>query len=128
MRHKQGFSAMQLKELFKNTNYGNSLFTAAVVAVTEVFVYMLAVEGLEAARRLAGALDGAIQSLRALLRRGKCPPEFQAEGITLFREIQCYPWRVFYRIVDEDVWVLAVLDGRRNIAHLLPERLIRQVP
>jgi toxin ParE1/3/4 len=95
--------------------------------ITEIFAYLLAVEGLEAARRLVGALDEAIRSLSALPRRGKCPPEFQAEGITLFREIQCYPWRIFYRIVDENVWVLSVLDGRRNIAHLLPERLIRQV-
>ena len=60
-------------------------------------------------------------------RRGKYPPEIQAEGITLFREIQCYPWRIFYRVAGEDVWVLAVLDGRRNIAQLLPERLVRQL-
>ena len=95
--------------------------------IAEIFEYLLAAEGLEAAKRLVGTLYEAIRSLCTLPRRGKCPPEFQAEGITLFREIQCYPWRVFYRIVDENVWVLAVLDGRRNIAYLLPERLIRQV-
>ena len=94
--------------------------------ITEIFEYLHAVEGLEAAKRLVNTLDEAIRSLCALPRRGKYPPEFQAEGIALFREIQCYPWRVFYRIMHEEVWVLAVLDGRRNIAQLLPERLIRQ--
>lgn len=93
--------------------------------ITGIFEHLLEAEGLEVAERLVNALDEAVQSLGGLPRRGKYPPELQAEGITLFREIQCYPWRVFYRIVDEDVWVLAALDGRRNIAQLLPERLMR---
>ena len=92
--------------------------------ITEIFEYLLEMEGLEAAKKLVEALDEAIQSLSALPRRGKYPPEFQAEGLTFFREIQSFPWRIFYRVADEEVWVLAVLDGRRNIAQLLPGRLI----
>lgn len=93
--------------------------------ITDIFEYLLEAESLEGARRLVDTLDEAIQSLGSLPRRGKYPQELHAEGITLFREIQCYPWRVFYRIVEEDVWILAVLDGRRDIAQLLPERLVR---
>lgn len=93
--------------------------------ITAIFEYLLEVEGLEVAKELTEALDEAIQSLSALPRRGKYPPELQAEGITLFREIQCHPWRIFYRAAEKDIWVLAVLDGRRNIAQLLPERLVR---
>ena len=91
--------------------------------ITKVFEYLLEMEGLEVAKKFVETLNEAIRSLSALPRRGKYPPELQAEGITLFREIQCYPWRIFYRVVDEDVWILAVLDGRRNIAQLLQERL-----
>jgi len=93
--------------------------------ITKIFEYLLKAEGLETAKQLVRALEEAIRSLCALPRRGKYPPELQSGGITLFREMQCPPWRVFYRIVDEEVWILAVLDGRRNIARLLPERLIR---
>ena len=93
--------------------------------ITGIFEYLLQAEGLEIAKRLVTTLDEALQSLAALPRRGKYPPELQAEGITLFREIQCSPWRIFYRIVDEDVWVVAVLDGRRNVGALLAERLVR---
>ena len=92
--------------------------------ITEIFEYLLEAEGLEVAKKLVETLDEAIRSLHSLPRRGKYPPEFQTKGITLFREIQCYPWRVFYRVVDEEVWILAVLDGRRNIAQLLPKRLV----
>ena len=93
--------------------------------ITGIFEYLLQAEGLEIAKRLVTTLDEALQSLAALPRRGKYPPELQAEGITLFREVQCYPWRIFYRIVDEDVWVVAVLDARRNVGALLAERLVR---
>ena len=92
--------------------------------IAAIFEYLLEAEGLESAKKLVETLDATIRSLGSLPRRGKYPPEFQAEGITLFREIQCYPWRIFYRAADEEVWVLAVLDGRRNIAQLLPERLV----
>ena len=93
--------------------------------ITGIFEYLLQAEGLEVAKRLVSTLDEALHSLAALPRRGKYPPELQTEGITLFREVQCYPWRIFYRIVDEDVWVVAVLDGRRNVGALLAERLVR---
>jgi toxin ParE1/3/4 len=93
--------------------------------ITSIFEYLLEAEGLEAAEALVKELDVAIQSLHALSGRGEYPLELLSVGITLFRELQCYPWRIFYRVVDGDVWVVAVLDGRRNIAQLLPERLVR---
>ena len=93
--------------------------------ITDIFEYLLEAEGLEVAKQLVSTLDEAVRSLAELPRRGKYPPELQSEGITLFREIQCSPWRVFYRTVNDDVWVVAVLDGRRDVAQLLPERLVR---
>ena len=95
--------------------------------ILAIFEHLLGAAGLETAEALVEELEAAIMSLAALPERGKYPSEFLLEGVTLFRELQCYPWRIFYRIVDGDVWILAVLDGRRNIAQLLPERLIRQV-
>lgn len=93
--------------------------------ITEIFEYLLKAEGLSVAEALVEELDAAVQSLSALPERGKYPPELLSEGITLFRELQCYPWRIFYRVVNGGVWVVAVLNGRRNIAQLLPERLVR---
>lgn len=93
--------------------------------ITAIFEYLLAAEGLEHAEHLVKELAAAVHSLSELPERGKYPPELQSAGITLFRELQCYPWRIFYRTVDGDVWIVAVLDSRRNIAQLLPERLVR---
>ncbi len=102
------------------------VFTApeARADLLSIFEYLLKEEGLELAEKTVLELETSILSLRTLSERGKYPPELLAEGITLFREIQCYPWRIFYRALDSEVWVLAVLDGRRNIASLLPQRLL----
>lgn len=97
----------------------------AAADISAIFEYLLEAEGRGAAERLVTGLEAAIQSLCALPERGKYPPELLSEGISLFRELQCYPWRIFYRVMDGDVCVVAVLDGRRNIAQLLPERLLR---
>jgi toxin ParE1/3/4 len=46
-------------------------------------------------------------------------------GITSWRELVSKPYRIISRIERETVNVLAVLDGRRDLADLLFERLIR---
>lgn len=93
--------------------------------ILAIFEYLLGAAGVEQAEALVDSLDSAIMSLATLPERGKYPPELQSEGIALFRELQCPPWRIFYRVVEADVWVVAVLDSRRNIADLLPERLLK---
>jgi len=35
------------------------------------------------------------------------------------------PWRVIYRIEAERVYVVAVIDGRRNVEDILLARLLR---
>lgn len=91
----------------------------------EIFDYILVEDGLDAAEMLVSRLEKSICSLAHLSERGKCPPELQDIGVAMFREIQCPPWRIFYREDSGTIQVLAVLDGRRDIASLLPERMLR---
>ena len=64
-------------------------------------------------------------SLCHLPERGRVVPELQAQDVTLYRELIIKPWRVVYRIEAHRVYVLAVLDTRRNVEDLLLTRLIR---
>jgi hypothetical protein len=43
----------------------------------------------------------------------------------MYRELIERPWRVVYRFERNHVYVVAVLDARRNLASLLLERLAR---
>jgi len=55
--------------------------------------------------------------------RGHAVPELKDQGILQYRELIIPPWRVLYRISEKLVYVLSVLDSRRNIEDILLKRL-----
>ena len=63
-------------------------------------------------------------ALSAFPERGRIVPEFLYQGITQYRELIITPWRIIYRIAAQKVYVLSVLDSRRNIEDILLKRLI----
>lgn len=71
------------------------------------------------------AIVEACRGLATLPNRGHIPPELQRIGVTDFREVHWRPYRIIYEVVDDEVHVHAVLDGRRNLQDLLAERLYR---
>ncbi len=54
-------------------------------------------------------------------------PELYEHGITQYREMIIKPWRVMFRISNEKVYVLSVLDSRRNIEDILLKRLTQNI-
>jgi plasmid stabilization system protein ParE len=63
-------------------------------------------------------------SLYHFPERGRIVPELQDQGIILYRELIVPPWRIIYRISEKAVYVLSVLDSRRNVEDILLRRLI----
>ena len=63
-------------------------------------------------------------SLYSFPERGRIVPELQHQGITQYRELIVSPWRIIYRISERTVYVLSVLDSRRNVEDILLKRLI----
>jgi addiction module RelE/StbE family toxin len=55
--------------------------------------------------------------------RGRIVPELCDQGISQYREMIIPPWRILYRISEKRVYVLSVLDSRRNIEDILLKRL-----
>jgi plasmid stabilization system protein ParE len=55
--------------------------------------------------------------------RGRIVPELRDQGILLYRELIIPPWRILYRLSSKRVYVLSVLDSRRNIEDILLKRL-----
>jgi len=64
------------------------------------------------------------QELALFAERGRIIPELQTQGIVQYRELIIPPWRIMYRISTNTIYVLSVLDSRRNVEDLLLERLI----
>lgn len=67
-----------------------------------------------------------VSSLYTLPERGRVVPELLGEGIHTYRELIVAPWRVVYRIFDDTVFVLSVIDSRQNVEDILLNRLLRQ--
>jgi len=63
-------------------------------------------------------------NLYTLPERGRIVPELQDQGILQYRELIIPPWRLIYRIAEKKVYVLSVIDSRRNVEDILLKRLI----
>lgn len=50
-------------------------------------------------------------------------PELLDQGITTYREIIVAPWRIIFKIEKKNIFVLSVIDGRRNVEDVLLYRL-----
>ncbi len=58
--------------------------------------------------------------------RGRIVPEFKKFNINSTRELTLSPWRVFYKIEGDIVFILGVIDGRRNVEDILLNRFLRK--
>ncbi|MCG6879340.1 MAG: type II toxin-antitoxin system RelE/ParE family toxin [Deltaproteobacteria bacterium] len=56
--------------------------------------------------------------------RGVYPPELAALGIREYREIFFKPYRIIYRIMEINVYILLIVDGPRDMQTLLGRRLL----
>lgn len=81
----------------------------------------------QGARRVLRNLHKRAETLKTFPQRGRVVPELADIGLHLYRELLVTPWRIVYRISNDTVYVMMVIDGRRNAEDLLLERLVRQV-
>jgi toxin ParE1/3/4 len=80
--------------------------------------------GLEVASAVDAKLEAVISSLAVLSSRGRIVPELRHEE-RQYREIICGPYRIMYVIVEDEVWIVAIVDGHRQLDELLLERAQR---
>ena len=70
-------------------------------------------------------IERAFGSLSKHPRRGNYPKELLDIGIREYREIFFKPYRIIYRVMGNNVYVLVIADGRRDMQALLQRRLLQ---
>ncbi|VVE55798.1 Toxin RelE4 [Pandoraea pneumonica] len=65
-----------------------------------------------------------VESLAQWPERGNYPRELAWLGIKEFRQVTFKPYRVIYRILDKQVVIYVVADGRRDMQTVLENRLL----
>ncbi len=89
-------------------------------------VEYIADDSLSNARKVFEKITEKASDLYILLERGRLVPELKDQGILQYRELIYSPWRIIYRISGNKVYVLSILDSRRNIEDILLKRLLNQ--
>ena len=84
----------------------------------------IAMDSPSSALAILRKIKQASSKLRKLPERGRVVPELLNQGILIYREIIVPPWRRIYRLSDKCVFVLSVLDSRRNVEDILLKRLV----
>ena len=69
-------------------------------------------------------IEKAFSSLAEYPERGNYPAELLDIGIREYREIFSRTYRIIYRVMENNVYVLLIADGRRDMQTLLQRRLL----
>ncbi len=91
----------------------------------EIYNYVATYDSIEKPDKLLDQLEQHCLSLSTFQNRGHIPPELERISILYYKEIHFKSYRIIYQVVQKDVYIHCILDGRRDIQQLLHERLLR---
>ncbi len=57
-------------------------------------------------------------------KAGMVVPELVNIGVTDIYQIIVSPWKVYYKVIEDKILVLSVIDGRRNLEEILYKKII----
>jgi toxin ParE1/3/4 len=69
-------------------------------------------------------VEKAFSTLSEFPERGTYSKELVAIGIREYREIFFKPYGIIYRVIDKNIYVLLIVEGRRDMQMLLLRRLL----
>jgi toxin ParE1/3/4 len=90
----------------------------------ELYDYPVLQDGPQKADYVLDQIAKAFSRLTEFPDRGVYPKELRALGIIEYREIFFKPYRIIYRVIEKNVYVLLIADGRRDLQALLQRRLL----
>lgn len=76
------------------------------------------------ANRVLHDLMAVVERLSLFPERGNYPKELAALGIKAYRQTTFKPYRVVYEVVQQQVIIHLIADGRRNMQSVLASRLL----
>jgi toxin ParE1/3/4 len=107
------------------THYQVQITHEAERDLFDIGSYIARNESPERACVLIDELERACLALAAYPGRGHIPPEMNRIGLNIYRETHYQVYRIIYEISARDVFVYAVVDGRRDLQSFLERRLLR---
>ncbi|MFV1985619.1 MAG: type II toxin-antitoxin system RelE/ParE family toxin [Thiohalomonadales bacterium] len=91
----------------------------------QLYDYIESHDALEKADYVLEQIEETFSSLSENPERGAYPKELLIAGLREYREIYFNPYRIIYRVIAENVYVMVIADGRRDMHTLLEHRLLQ---
>ncbi len=92
--------------------------------LNELYDYIAVHDSPRKANYVLEQIEKPFSTLSEFPERGVYPKELLKLGIREYREIFFKPYRIIYRGMDMNVYVLLIVDGRRDMQSLLQRRLL----
>ena len=90
----------------------------------DIYKYIAVNDSIKNAERLLSELEDTCHKLKTFPEREHIPPELERVGVSNYREIHNKPYRIIYQVIEKNVYVLLIVDGRRDMESLLQRRLL----
>ncbi len=101
------------------------LWTANARKDLEEIIEYIAHDSIETAAKQYEKIKETAKQLSLFPEQGRMIPELVEQNIRKYRETIISPWRLMYKVENKIVYVMAVIDGRRNIEDILLKRQLR---
>jgi toxin ParE1/3/4 len=96
----------------------------AEVDLEDLHAYIAEFDSPKSADYVLERLLEVAESLATSPERGSQPKELRSLGIREYHQVFFKPYRVIYRVLDKQVVVYVIADGRRDMQSLLSRRLL----
>lgn len=90
----------------------------------EILEYLMEKSGESITRKIYDRLISKIDLLSSVSFKSKVSQDLKDIGINDVYELIESPWRIFYKLRNNEVAVLLIIDGRRNVEEILISKVI----
>jgi len=98
----------------------------AVRDIEDLYQYIALHDMPGKAQNLLTKIEKTFSGLSESPERGVYPKELLALGIREYREVFFKSYRFIYKIINKKVYILLIVDGRRDMQSLLERRLLEK--
>jgi len=91
----------------------------------ELIIEYIKIDNISIAKEIFFEIKKECDNLHYFPERKRIVSELQQIGILKYREVIYKRWRIVYKIDNEKVYVLLVVDTSRNLEDILFQRLIK---
>ncbi|RZV16079.1 type II toxin-antitoxin system RelE/ParE family toxin [Aliarcobacter butzleri] len=101
------------------------LWTKSAKDDLELLIEYIKLDSVSIAKEIFLGIKNECESLYYFPKRKRVVPELQQIGIFKYREIIYKRWRIIFKIENQKVYILLVVDSSRNLEDILFQRLVK---